>query len=95
MSVTDPLGFNLYLRNLRKQRGWSLRDVEKITDGRISNPYLSQLENGRIDAPSIATVHALAVAYCVDFEDLCRRALVASEPVPAVPCCPTCGRPYA
>ena len=95
MGVTDPLGFNLYLRNLRKERGWSLRDVEKITNGRISNAYLSQLESGRIDAPSIAMVHTLATAYGVDFEDMCRRALVEAEPLRAVPVCPTCGRPFA
>jgi transcriptional regulator with XRE-family HTH domain len=94
VSTTEPLGFNLYIRNLRKERGWSLRDVEKITSGRISNAYLSQLESGRIDSPSLAMVHTLSAAYGVDFEDLCRRALNANEPPPPVPCCPTCGRPY-
>lgn len=95
MSVTDPLGFNLYLRKLRKDRGWSLRDVEKITSGAISNAYLSQIESGKVDAPSVIMIHRLSTAYGVDFDDLCHRALNASEPLPPVPCCPTCGRPYA
>lgn len=93
MGVTDPLGFNIYLRSLRKNRGWSLRDVEKLTDGRVSNAYLSQLESGR-STPSIVVVHMLAVAYGVSFEDLCHRALVGNEPLPFVQCCPACGRPY-
>jgi transcriptional regulator with XRE-family HTH domain len=94
VSVTDPLGFNLYLRNLRKERGWSLRDVEKITSGTISNAYLSQLESGKA-TPSVIMVHRLSAAYGVSFEDLCHRALHDNEPLPPVPCCPTCGRPYA
>ena len=93
MGVTDPLGFNIYLRNLRKDRGWSLRDVEKLTSGRISNGYLSQLESGKSN-PSIATIHMLSAAYGVGFEGMCRRALTDNEPLSPVPCCPTCGRPY-
>ncbi len=95
VSVTDPLGFNLYLRKLRKDRGCTLRDVEKITSGRISNAYLSQLESGKINAPSIIILHTLAAAYGVDFQDLCQHALTDNEPLPPVPCCPTCGRLFA
>lgn len=95
MSVTDPLGFNIYLRKLRKDRGWSLRDVEKLTNGRISNAYLSQLESGKVKALSVIMLHRLSAAYGVGFEDLCHRALTDNEPLPPVPCCPTCGRPYA
>jgi transcriptional regulator with XRE-family HTH domain len=94
MGVADPLGFNIYLRKLRLDRGWSLRDVEKLTGGRVSNSYLSQIESGQIYNPSIITVHALSAAYAVNFEDLCLRALVGNEPLPPVPCCATCGRPF-
>lgn len=94
MSVTDPLGLNIYIRKLRTERGWSLRDVEKLTSARISNAYLSQLESGH-NVPSIAVIHMLSSVYGVSFEDMCYRALNANEPLPAVPCCPTCGRPFA
>lgn len=95
MSVLDPLSFNLYLRKLRTDRGWSLRDVERLTEGRISNPYLAQLEGGKFENPSLTKLHQLSAVYAVDFNDLCHRALNGCEPLPPVPCCPTCGRPYA
>jgi transcriptional regulator with XRE-family HTH domain len=39
------------LADLRKAKGFSLREVEDATDKAVSNAYLSQLENGRIKKP--------------------------------------------
>lgn len=52
----------------------SLRDVERITDGKVSNGYLSQLERGHIDQPSAVMLHRLASAYAVDYSEIVERA---------------------
>lgn len=62
-----------YLRELRKDRGWTLRDVEDRS-GDISNAHLSQIENGRIERPSEAMLHDLALLYEVDYAELATRA---------------------
>ena len=90
MSVSDPIGFNIYLRKLRKDRGWTLRDVERITAGRVSNAYLSQLEGGQIEHPSLRVVHQLSAAYGVSLEEMCQFALNGNEELPPIPRCPTC-----
>lgn len=63
-----------FLRDLRKSRSLSLRDVERITDGKVSNGYLSQLERGHIDQPSALMLHRLASAYAVDYNEIVGRA---------------------
>lgn len=63
-----------FLRQVRSSRGVSLRDVERITNGRVSNGYLSQLETGRIANPSVATLQFLSAAYGVDPMTLMERA---------------------
>lgn len=64
------------LRTLRSSRGLTLRDVERITEGRISNPYLCQLERGQIKRPSAHALLQLAAAYAVDVADLIQAAEV-------------------
>ncbi|WBO22720.1 helix-turn-helix domain-containing protein [Sphingomonas abietis] len=71
--------FGSFLNDLRKSRGFTLRDVEKITDGSISNGYLSQLENGNIEKPSAAKLHHLANVYAVDYHVLMEHAGFVSE----------------
>lgn len=80
--------FCAYLKRLRADRHLSLRQVEIRTDNAVSNGYLSQLESGKVKSPSVIMLHRLAVAYEVDFEDMCRRALISAPPMPRV--CPTC-----
>lgn len=87
------LTFGGYLRKLREERGWSLRDVEAMTGGKVSNAALSQLETGKVAAPSFITVHRLASVFGVSLESLAEYAEVGAPPEPP-PCCPTCGRPY-
>lgn len=70
--TTPELG--KYLKDIRNSRGHSLRDVERLTGGKISNGYLSQLENGDIARPSAVMLHRLAGAYGVDYGHLMERA---------------------
>jgi len=50
------------LRDLRGER-YSLRDVERLTDGAVSNVYLSQLETGKRADPNPRVLVALARLY--------------------------------
>ena len=60
------------LRRLRRIRGVSLREVEGET--KISNAYLSQLENGKAENPSPHVLHKLARFYGVPYEFLMESA---------------------
>lgn len=67
---SQSLGHGLKLaRELRKL---SLRDVEKATG--ISNPYLSQLENDKINKPSPFFLHKLSNLYEISYELLMEAA---------------------
>jgi transcriptional regulator with XRE-family HTH domain/Zn-dependent peptidase ImmA (M78 family) len=60
MSAKEPtLGSRL--RELRTQKGLSLRDVERLSG--VNSGYLSQLERDEIASPGPATLQKLAVAY--------------------------------
>lgn len=52
----------------RRDRALSLRDVEEQTE--ISNPYLSQLENGQIKNPSFNVVKKLCTFYHLNISEL-------------------------
>ena len=52
---------SLNFKRMRKTKGLTLRKVEELTG--ISNPYLSQIENGKIKAPSYNTVRTLVMLY--------------------------------
>lgn len=75
--TTPELG--KFLKDIRVSRGFSLREVERITEGKISNGYLSQLENGEIAKPSAIMLHRLSAAYGVDYGTLMERAGFVSE----------------
>lgn len=60
------------LRRIRELRGLTLREVQSITD--ISNPYLSQLETGKIEKPSPNYLYKLAEAYRVPYGLLMEKA---------------------
>ena len=79
MSSTDKgrsasLTLGQYLATVRKDRGLSLRVVEKGTNKVVSNAYLSQIENDQIKRPSPNILYALAELYCVSYEELMERA---------------------
>lgn len=52
---------SLNFKIMRKAKGLTLRKVEELTG--ISNPYLSQLETGKIASPSYNTVRTLVMLY--------------------------------
>lgn len=54
------------LQTARKLKMLSLREVEAATG--ISNPYLSQLENDKIQKPSPQFLGKLAAIYDLDFQ---------------------------
>ena len=56
------------LKFARKVSGLSLRDVAKKTG--LSNPYISQLENGHIEEPSFFKIVKLLKLYNLDAGDL-------------------------
>lgn len=56
------------LKNQREIKDLSLRQVEKLTN--VSNAYLSQLENDKINNPSVGTLHKLASFYKIEFDSL-------------------------
>jgi len=85
-----PLG--AYLKAVRESRHLTLRDVERLTEGRVSNAAISQIETGHIKEPSIKVLHLLSGAYAISFTDLCERARVGERPVIEQPTCPMCGR---
>lgn len=64
--MTGSLG--ALLKQTRKRRNLTLRDVQKET--RISNAYLSQLENDKIANPSPNILHHLAKLYEISYETL-------------------------
>src|SRR5262249_50309963 len=68
----DSLGD--YLKSVRLGLKMTLRDVEKATQGDVSNAYLSQLENGKIENPSPHILYALSQAYKISYKSLMTRA---------------------
>jgi len=58
------------LVSLRKRDGLTLRQVEVITEKRVSNAYLSQIENGKILKPSLNILFALSEVYGVSYNEI-------------------------
>jgi len=72
--VGKPSELGSVLSDLRKAKGFSLREVEQATGNSVSNAYLSQLENGKIKKPSPNVLHSLAEVYVVPYETLMEKA---------------------
>ena len=72
--VGKPEELGVVLSDLRKAKGFSLREVEQATGSAVSNAYLSQLENGKIKKPSPDVLHSLAEVYVVPYETLMEKA---------------------
>ena len=89
MSSGENLG--VWLKARRETLGFTLRDVERVTGGKVSNAYLSQIENGHVESPSAITLHRLAAAYGLDFGETLERAGDSSPPPPPI-ICPVCGQ---
>jgi transcriptional regulator with XRE-family HTH domain len=70
----QPNELGAVLADLRTAKGLSLREVEEATGKGVSNAYLSQLENGRIQKPSPNVLHSLSEVYAVPYETLMEKA---------------------
>lgn len=66
--------FGSFLAALRNARGMTLREVEEATHKKVSNAYVSQLENGRVLQPSPDVLHTLSKAYETPYAKLMERA---------------------
>ncbi len=63
-----------YLASIRNDRKLTLRQVEEATNKEVSNAYLSQIENDKIQQPSPNVLHALADIYAIDYGQLMEMA---------------------
>ena len=72
--VGRPNELGAVLADLRTAKGLSLREVEEATGKAVSNAYLSQLENGKIQKPSPNVLHSLSEVYAVPYEALMEKA---------------------
>jgi transcriptional regulator with XRE-family HTH domain len=59
-----------YLESIRKDRHMTLRQVEEATNKEISNAYLSQIEQNKIQQPSPNALHTLSGIYGIDYAKL-------------------------
>jgi transcriptional regulator with XRE-family HTH domain len=66
--------FGRYLKETRNELGLSLRRVEALTDGRVRNAFLSQIENGQVALPNVELLGDLSQVYGLDFWNLMWRA---------------------
>jgi len=71
---TVKLALGQYLASIRADRRMTLRQVEQATNKEVSNAYLSQIENGKIQQPSPNFLHILAVIYGIDYGKLMEMA---------------------
>jgi len=65
--------FGEYLKQLRRDRHMTLRDVEK--KAKISNAYLSQVESGERNMPTVKILSRLASAYGISLSDLLKATM--------------------
>jgi transcriptional regulator with XRE-family HTH domain len=56
-----------YLASIRTDRKMTLRQVEEATAKEVSNAYLSQIENNKIQQPSPNVLFALSEVYGLDY----------------------------
>lgn len=63
-----PTKFGTYMRTLRKQKGLTLKQVEKAA--RVSNAYVSQIERGLRNPPHPDILNRLAKVYEVPPREL-------------------------
>lgn len=66
-----------YVKKLRKDQGFSLKDVERMTG--ISVSYVNRIEKGERKAPSYPIIEKMARAYGVPVGDLLHIAGVAND----------------
>lgn len=85
--------FGQWLKARREELGMSLRDVERATEGVISNAALCQIESGKIARPNIVIVAHLSAVYGIPSGEVFDRALAGNHYEPPRTC-PACGREF-
>jgi transcriptional regulator with XRE-family HTH domain len=65
--------FGKYLKKLRKKNNFTLRQVEEKIH--ISNSYLSQLEQGKRNIPTLKIIIKLAKVYKISINKLIKKAI--------------------
>ena len=63
-----------YLASIRADRRMTLREVEEATEKEVSNAYLSQIENDKIQQTSPNVLHSLSEIYGIEYSDLMEKA---------------------
>src|ERR1700678_3140801 len=72
-TITKPT-LGQYIESIRKDRRMTLRQVEEATNKEVSNAYLSQIEQDKIQKPSPNVLHALSDIYAIDYGKLMEMA---------------------
>ncbi len=62
--------FGKFIRNRRKEKGFGIREIERISDGLIKAPYLSRIEHGRENPPGAGILSKLAEILEVDRDEM-------------------------
>lgn len=89
ISDQNQISLGEFLRRRRRELKLSLRAAAELTG--LSNPLISQIENGRVVSPSLQTIGQLALAYelaIFGLERLSRGLPYTGHPAT----CPACGR---
>lgn len=64
-----------YIKRVVKQKDLKLRDIERNSEGKITNGYISGIVNGKITNLSVDKLKALALGLDVDAYDIFAAAL--------------------
>lgn len=73
-NLAKETSLGAFLSNIRTLKRMTLREVEEATQKKVSNAYLSQLENGKITKPSPNILYALSQIYAISYEELMEKA---------------------
>jgi transcriptional regulator with XRE-family HTH domain len=84
--------FGQWLKARREELGLTLREVERICEGAVSNATISMVETGKIERPSVVVVAQLAAAYGLMPDEVFERARNGGKLPPGPVICPTCGQ---
>jgi transcriptional regulator with XRE-family HTH domain len=68
--ITMTTKLSKQLKTARLKLNLTLRDIEKSAGGKISNPYISQLENGNVTNPSPEILRWLSRELKLDYVKL-------------------------
>ncbi|BEP13920.1 hypothetical protein acdb102_22310 [Acidothermaceae bacterium B102] len=70
MEKTNQPAIGEVLKRLRLERGWSLRELERQSDGSLRSGHMSQIEAGKVGEPSLSVLREFAKTVGVEFQTL-------------------------